>query len=94
MLQRDNTYKLMSCSGTGDFNKLNRHPIIKNLSKYTPLKDAYQAAPVKYNESKNNLDWMFVSRNTVDVLTYQSGLVKGIEKPSDHESRVVELLIY
>ena len=78
----------------GDFNRKTGTPIMNSLNAYAPLKDASQAAPVKYNEGTNNIDWVFVSRNTVDVQSYKHGTVNGIENPSDHKPRVVELLIY
>ena len=77
----------------GDFNRRKGSPIINSLNAYTPLKEASQAAPSEYKE-KSNIDWVFVSRNTVDVLSYKLGLVDGIENPSDHKPRVVEMLIY
>ena len=78
----------------GDFNRKTGSDIMNSLNAYVHLKDASQAAPQKLNESKNNLDWVFVSTNTVDVLSYKHGLVDGIENPSDHKPRVAELLIY
>lgn len=78
----------------GDFNKNQSHPIIKNLNKYTPLKDASQAAPQKWIESSSNVDWMFVSTNTVEVQSYKAVLERDIMNPSDHYARFAELLIY
>ena len=73
----------------GDFNRKTGTPIMNSLNAYAPLKDASNGT-----ESKSNIDWVYVSRNTVEVLSYKHGVVEGIEKPSDHKPRVVELLIY
>lgn len=73
----------------GDFNRRSDEDIMKKLNTYTPLKDASNGT-----EGKSNIDWVYVSRNTVEVLSYKHGVVDGIEKPSDHKPRVVELLIY
>jgi endonuclease/exonuclease/phosphatase family metal-dependent hydrolase len=72
----------------GDFNRKTGSPIMNSLNEYAPLKDASQGT-----EGSKNVDWVFVSRNTVDVLSYKLGLVDGIENPSDHKPRVAELLI-
>ena len=47
----------------GDFNRKTGTPIMNSLNAYTPLKDASQGT-----ESTSNIDWVYVSREAVEVL--------------------------
>ena len=76
----------------GDFNKNKKSDMIKSLNAYTLLKDASQASKNMWTESDSNVDWMFVSRDKVDVLYYKA--VLDIMNISDHYARFAKLSIH
>lgn len=75
----------------GDFNKNRKSDLIKELNAYTPLKEASQASQNKWTESDSNIDWMFVSADSVDVLNFKA--VMDIMNISDHYARFAKLNI-
>lgn len=79
----------------GDFNARKSSNAMQHFFKYNQIVEASSiAADKKSQQLPNHIDWLFVTKNRVDVKTFEIPMKYEYLNASDHEARYIEITIW
>lgn len=79
----------------GDFNAKKSSEQMQHFFKYNQLTEAWSIAEDKKSEqTKDHIDWLFVTKNRVDVHVFEIPMKYEYLNASDHNARYIEATIW